>query len=219
MGIVILICGVAVLFFAGSLLSQFLGKNDNDAKFLTVSGEYVNVTIDEIQAELAEFQSLDITSPEKTIKYTEITQKLDFIESKGKWLQDVKSLRSILQTEYYNGFNIYSVDNTNFESVLRSPSRILAFNSTELSRLGDLKSLYIPKNVSVLGSKGVLLDITSDNNRGTLIEYPGQTLEGCSHSLLRDGLYCYTTTDDISLITKGGVTPLETNDGSFKSGI
>ncbi|MBQ7074117.1 hypothetical protein IJM86_03510 [bacterium] len=149
---------------------------------------------------MAEFQNLDPSSPEKSLTYSEIMQKLDFIESKGKWLQDVKQLKTILQAEYYKGFNIIPIEKL---TQFTNGSRILAFNSSELEKLGTLHSVFIPKNIAIAGSKAVLLDITSDSNRGTLTEFNGgNNLSTCTVSLLRDGLYCATDKGEISLFTK-----------------
>lgn len=208
---------IAIILLLSSLFSQFWTPSEWDTRFQTASGTYIDLTIDDIQKEMAEFQSLDASSNEKSIKYAEIMQKLDFIESKGKWLQDVKSLKSILQSEYYKGFNIIPIEKlTQFTNW----SRILAFNSAELSRLWTLRKVFSLKNLAVAWTKGVLLDITSDTNRGNLIDLnAGNNLQDCTLSLLRDGLYCYTEWDDLFLVNKTGITPLETDDGSFKNWI
>ena len=209
--------GVLILLLISSLLSQRRGNEDPETKFKTSSWVYIDLTIEDIQKEMAEFQNLDPSSPEKSLTYSEIMQKLDFIESKGKWLQDVKQLKTILQAEYYKGFNIIPIEKL---TQFTNGSRILAFNSSELEKLGTLHSVFIPKNIAIAGSKAVLLDITSDSNRGTLTEFNGgNNLSTCTVSLLRDGLYCATDKGEISLFTKSWVTPLETTDGAFSSNL
>ena len=52
---------------------------------------------------------MDPTSEEKSVKYNEILAKLDVLQSKGRWLEDVAQFRKVLQSEYYKGFNIVYV--------------------------------------------------------------------------------------------------------------
>jgi hypothetical protein len=65
-----------------------------------------------------------------------------------------------------------------------------------------------------------LIDSVSDASRGALVEYNvGKSLQDCAISLLKNGLYCYNTDGDIYAITRGGIDPVETSDGDFRSGI
>lgn len=191
-------------------------------KFQTQSGEYIDITIDDIQKEMLEFQTLDASSDAKSIKYAEITQKLDFLASKGKRIEDVTTLRKVLQSEYYKGFDIVHITSLEqFDDPTNGrKTRVLTFNSAETSRLGELHSITVPKNIMIGGTKAALIDSVSDASRGTLMEYNlGTNLEDCDTSLLRNGLYCYTSAGDIYLVAKSGIEPLETTDGDFKSGI
>jgi len=209
--------GLLIILLLYSLISQRNGNEDPETKFQTASGTYIDLTIEDIQKEMAEFQSLDPSSPEKSLKYSEIMQKLDFIESKGKWLENVKQLKTILQAEYYKGFNIIPIEKL---TQFTNGSRILAFNSSETAKLGTLHSVLIPKNVSVIGTKGALLDIVSDSNRGSLKEFnANKDLTKCTLSLLRDGVYCSSDDGTMFLINKAGITPLETTDGVFSSNV
>ena len=49
---------------------------------------------------------MDPTSEEKAMKYHDILEKLDILETKGKRTEDVAQLKKVLQSEYYKGFNI-----------------------------------------------------------------------------------------------------------------
>ena len=203
--IIALILGIPIIFMFYALLSQRTVSESNENKFQTSSGVYIDITIEDIQKEMMEFQSLYPTGDAKAIKYAEITQKLDFLDSKGKWIEDVQQLKDILQTDYYKGFNIAYIknlsqfdDNTNGRK-----TKILTFNNAETSRLGALHSIQVPQNIMIGGDKGALIDAVSDASRGTLVEYNvGKPLQDCAISLLRNGIYCYHGDGDIYLITK-----------------
>jgi len=202
-----------------ALASQRTKNQSNEDKFPTQSG-YVTVTIDDIQQEMLDFQALDASSDLKAIKYDEINQKLSFLEEKGKWLEDVARLREILEEEYYKGFNIYPINTLSKFDDLNRKTRILTFNSAELSRLGDLHSIQIPQQMMIAGSKGALISASSDASRGTLVEYNlGTGLDDCAISLLKNGLYCYNNKGDMYLVSKAGIEPVITSDGDFRSGI
>lgn len=96
----IVILGVVILFMLYHVLSQVLNKNSSDV-FVTEAGVEVDITIDDIKKDIMLFQSLDPTSDEKGVKYYEIMQKLDILESKGRWLEDVAQLKTILQSDYH----------------------------------------------------------------------------------------------------------------------
>jgi hypothetical protein len=82
-----------------NLLSQVLKSNSDT--FVTSDGETVDLTIEDIKKDLFMFQGMDPTSEEKSIKYNEILSKLDVLESKGRWLEDVAQFKKLLQSEYY----------------------------------------------------------------------------------------------------------------------
>jgi hypothetical protein len=82
-----------------NLLSQVLRSNSNT--IVTSDGVAVHVTIDDIKKDLFVFQGMDPTSEEKAMKYHEISEKLNVLESEGKRLEDVASLKKALQSEYY----------------------------------------------------------------------------------------------------------------------
>jgi hypothetical protein len=220
--LIALLLGLLIIFMIYALASQWTTTQSNEDKFLTTSGTYVDITIDDIQREMLEFQALLAGDDAKAIKYAEINQKLDFLESKGKWVEDIAQLKNILQTEYYKGFNIIYIKNlSQFDDTSSGRrTRILTLNSAETSRLGDIHSIQVPQQMMIGGTKGALIDSISDASRGTLVEYnAGKTLEDCAISLLRNGLYCYNTDGDIYLVTKGGIEPVTTSDGDFRAGI
>ncbi|NOZ44288.1 MAG: hypothetical protein GXP45_04060 [bacterium] len=161
------------------------------------------------------FQSLDPTSDEKAVKYHEILQKLDMLESKGRRLEDVAQLRTILQADYHKGFNIIYINKLNQfdDAATNINSEIMSFNSIEQEKLGQLVGLERGRNLYIAGNNGAIISAINDNMRGTLVEYSTEDLvDGCSTNLLRDGLYCYSRGGNIFSVTKSGIEPVSTTD-------
>ncbi|MDR2415173.1 MAG: hypothetical protein LBD75_00730 [Candidatus Peribacteria bacterium] len=220
--LVALLLGLLIIFMVYALASQWTSSQSNEEKFQTQSGTYIDITIDDIQREMMEFQALDASSDTKSVKYAEISQKLAFLEEKGKWIEDVEHLKTILQSEYYKGFNIIYIKNLNqFDDITSGrKTKILTFNTAELSRLGELHSIQIPQNMMIGGTKGALIDAMNDASRGVLVAYNlDKSLDGCAISLLKNGIYCYAEGGEIYLVTKSGIEPVTTSDGDFRSNI
>ena len=209
------ILGVFILFMVINLLSQVLKSNADT--FVTSDGVTVDLTIEDIKKDLFMFQGMDPTSEEKSLKYNEILSKLDVLQSKGRWLEDVAQFRKLLQSEYYKGFNIVYVSAlTKFDdATLGKKTKILSFNPSEISQLGDIQSLYVWRNMIVAGTKSALVGALDDNMRGSLIDYnlpSTDTMKWCGLSLLKDGLYCFTNNSSIYSINKEWSQPVTTTD-------
>ncbi len=133
------VLSIFILFMLINLLSQVLKSNADT--FVTSDGTTVDLTIEDIKKDLFTFQGMDPTSEEKSIKYNEILAKLDVLQSKGRWLEDVAQFRKLLQSEYYKGFNIVYVSSlTKFDdATLGKKTKILTFNTSETSQLGDIQ--------------------------------------------------------------------------------
>ena len=129
------ILGVFILFMVINLLSQVLKSNSDT--FVTSDGVTVDLTIEDIKKDLFMFQGMDPTSEEKSIKYNEILSKLNLLESKGRWLEDVAQFKKLLQSEYYKGFNIIYVSSlSKFDDpTLGKKTKILSFNTSETTQL------------------------------------------------------------------------------------
>jgi len=210
----IVVLGVVILFMLYHVLSQILQENNNDV-FVSASWVQVDVTIDDIKKDIYMFQSLDPTSDEKAVKYHEILQKLDMLESKGRRLEDVAQLRTILQADYHKGFNIIYINKLNQfdDAATNINSEIMSFNSIEQEKLGQLVGLERGRNLYIAGNNGAIISAINDNMRGTLVEYSTEDLvDGCSTNLLRDGLYCYSRGGNIFSVTKSGIEPVSTTD-------
>jgi hypothetical protein len=107
---------------------------------VTSDGVTVDLTIDDIKKDLLVFEGMDPTSEEKSMKYKDLTEKLNVLESRGRWLEDVAALKKVLQSEYYKGFNISYISSlTKFDDLsLGKKSRILTFNDSEKIQLGTI---------------------------------------------------------------------------------
>ncbi|MFA7718066.1 MAG: hypothetical protein WC875_05105, partial [Candidatus Absconditabacterales bacterium] len=102
--VTVAVLGIFILFMLINLVSQVLKSNSNTV--VTSDGVTVGVTIDDIKKDLFLFQSMDPTSEEKSMKYHDILEKLNVLESKGRRPEDVAQLKKVLESEYYKGFNI-----------------------------------------------------------------------------------------------------------------
>lgn len=209
------ILGVFILFMIINLLSQLLKSNTDT--FVTSDGVTVDLTIEDIKKDLFMFQWMDPTSEEKSIKYNEILSKLDVLQSKGRWLEDVAQFRKLLQAEYYKWFNIVYVSSlTKFDDpTLGKKTKILAFNTSETEKLGTIQSLYVWRNMIVAGTKAALVWALDDNMRWSLVDYnlpSADIMKWCGLSLLKDGLYCFTNNATIYSINKEWAQPVTTTD-------
>ena len=211
----VIILGVIILFMIINLLSQVLKSNADT--FVTSDGVTVDLTIEDIKKDLFMFQWMDPTSEEKSIKYNEILAKLDTLQSKGRWLEDVAEFRKLLQSEYYKGFNIVYVSNLSKfdDAALGTKTKILNFNTSEITQLGDIRGLYVSRNMFVAGAKSALVGALDDNMRWSLVSYnfpATDTLKWCGLSLLKDWLYCFTNNSAIYSVNKEWSQPVTTTD-------
>jgi hypothetical protein len=206
---------VFILFMVINLLSQVLKSNADT--FVTSDGVTVDLTIEDIKKDLFMFQGMDPTSEEKSIKYNEILAKLDVLQSKGRWLEDVAQFRKLLQSEYYKWFNIVYVSSLNKfdDPTIGRKTKILTLNTSELSQLGDVQGLYVWRNMSIAGTKSALIGTLDDTMRGSLISYnfpSTDMLKWCNINLLKDGIYCFTNNSNIYSINKEWSQPVTTTD-------
>ncbi len=209
------ILGIFILFMIINLLSQVLKSNSDT--YVTSDGVTVDLTIEDIKKDLFMFQGMDPTSEEKSIKYNEILSKLDVLQSKGRWLEDVAQFRKVLQSEYYKGFNIVYVSSlSKFDDLtLGKKTKIMTFNASEIAKLGTIQGLYVARNMIVAWTKSALVGALDDTMRGSLIDYnfpSTDTLKWCNLNLLNDGLYCFTNNSAIYSVNKEWSQPVTTTD-------
>ncbi len=209
------ILGVFILFMVINLLSQVLKSNTDT--FVTSDGVTVDLTIEDIKKDLFMFQGMDPTSEDKSIKYNEILSKLDVLQSKWRRLEDVAQFRKLLQSEYYKWFNIVYVSSLNKfdDPTLGKKTKILSFNPSEASQLGDVQSLYVWRNMIVAWSKSALVWALDDNMRWSLVSYnlpSTDMLKWCNLNLLKDWIYCFTNNSTVYSINKEWAQPVTTTD-------
>jgi len=220
--IIWLILIILMFFFLYSLASQVLNDKNHTNKFQTSTGTYVDINLDDLQNDINSFKSLDPSSTLKTTQYLEISQKLDFLESQWKRLEDVATLRAQLQENYYDGFRVVQFKSDNdLNSITWRDTQLIRFNSSELSKLWDLRSIKVPSSNIMIGwSKWAIIDAISNTSRWILTEYNlSKPLEDCITNISSNWLYCYNSDGDIYMITKSKIVPVNTEDWDFRSWI
>jgi hypothetical protein len=128
---------LAVLFLSFSILAQLRSAKKNQITFQTSTGSTVLLTIDDIKRDIASFKELDPSSDEKSLKYSEILQKLSLIEQKGIWQEDTAALKKILNQDYEKGFMVRTIsDLAQFDDEKTGrKTAILTFNASEKNKL------------------------------------------------------------------------------------
>jgi hypothetical protein len=128
---------LAVLFLSFSILAQLRSAKKNQITFQTSTGATVLLTIDDIRRDIASFKELDPSSDEKSLKYSEILQKLSLIEQKGIWQEDTAALKKILNQDYEKGFMVRTIsDLAQFDDEKTGrKTAILTFNASEKNKL------------------------------------------------------------------------------------
>ncbi len=212
--VTIAILSVVILFMLYNVLSQLLNTSSQSV-FTTASGTVIDITIEDIKKDIYMFQQMDPTSDQKWVKYNEIVEKLSMLEEKWRRLEDVESLKWIIQNDYYKGFNIIRIEDL---TQLDDPAtgiktRHLSLNNTEKEKLGEWLMINYERSINIWWTQWALIWAVNDWARWALIEYDVEdTINGCSSNLLRDGLYCYTKDGRIFSVTKAGIEPLTTSD-------
>ncbi len=214
---------ILMFIFLYSLASQILDNSNHTNKFKTSDGAYIDINLEDLQNDIAEFKTLDASSNLKSAKYTEISQKLEFLEEQWKWLEDVEDLRSQLQENYYDWFRITQFKTENeLNNIAGKNTQILTFNSTDSDKLWTLNSINVPRDnyMMIAWSKWALIDAVSDTSRGYLQSYNlSKPLENCISALNSNWIYCYNAEWEIYMISKSGIIPVTTEDWDFRSWI
>lgn len=212
--ITVLVLALIVLFLLYSVLTQLLKQNGS--AFTTQSGTVVDITIDDIKKDIYLFKAMDPTSDQKGIKYNEILQKMDLLQTKWKWIEDIIQLKKIIQADYYAGFNIIYLTSLSKldDPAMNKKTKILTFSSIENSKLWTPISIAAEKDMMIAWNKAALIWALNDWMRWTLIDYTvTDAINWCSISLLRNWLYCFSSKWNIYLITKAGMETVTTTDG------
>jgi len=211
---------VLMFIFVYALLSQVLNDKNHTNKFPTGSWAYEELNLDDIQADIAEFKTLEASSNLKTNQYKEISSKLDFLEQQWKWLEDVATLRAQLDENFYDGFNVRQFrSTTELNNIAWKNTQILTFNSSDTSKLWELRSINVPRNMMIAWSKWAIIDAASDTSRWTLTDTSDYNLKDCISSLNSNWIYCYNDNGWVYMVSKTWIVPVWTEDWDFRSGI
>lgn len=211
---------ILMFIFLYSLASQILNDSNHNNKFKTSAWTYIDINIEDLQSDIAEFKTLDASSNLKSAKYIEISQKLQFLEDQWKWLEDVSELKSQLEENYYDGFRITQFKSENdLNNIAGKNTQILTFNSTEKDKLWELHSISVPRNIMVAWSKWAMIDASSDTNRWTLVNTSEHSLIDCISALNSNWIYCYNNDGWVYMVSKSGIVPVNTEDWDFRKWI
>ncbi len=203
-----------VAFMVYSLINQLLQKPEWEV-YINPQWVTVDLTIDDIKKDIVLFKSMDPTWDEKAMKYQEIVNKIEILERRGRWVEDLQQLQKILKADYYKWFNIISVNNlSQFDDpVLWRKTMLITFNTSEKSRLWDLIKIEHSRDVLVAWSKASLLGVVNENSRWSLVGYNiDDAVENCSLNLLKNGFYCYTVNGKIYVVTRSWIESVTTAD-------
>lgn len=202
-GIGLWILGFIVIVSIYNIINSALNRNQSAPQIQTIDG-METVTIDDIKKEINVFQSLDTNSDEKGKKYKEINEKLDFIKSQWKRIDDVLALKKIIQNKYYEGFNIISV--TNLNDIDWEFKSIYPFTSNETKILWTPHSLFYERGFYIWGTKWALIKGINKDIIGTPISYSlPNDIKKCNQDLSRTGLYCFDEKNALYRVTAWSV--------------
>lgn len=201
--------GVLGLFVLISIYSIINGALNKDANNPTINtDQWVQiVTIDDIKKDINAFSELDATtSDEKGAKYKEINDKLEFLKSQGRWLEDVAALQKILQDKYYEGFNIIAINNLN--DITGEFKSIYPFSENETKTIGEPNSIVYEKWFFIAGTKGAIIKGINQDVKWTPVSYSlASNMQKCNIDLSKTGLYCFDDKNELYRVTAGAVTP------------
>lgn len=202
--------GLVVLASIYSIISGAINNDGSTSTINTPQGVQV-VTIDDIKKDINLFQTLNPESDEKGTKFKEINDKLEFLKTQGKRLDDVSTLQKILKDKYYEGFNIIAVNK--LDDLGGEFQTIYPFSTNETKIMGTPHSMFYDKGFFIGGTKGALIRGINKDVKGTVISYSlPTTIEKCSQDLSRSGLYCFDDKNDIYRITAGSIQPILGNE-------
>lgn len=213
--VTVLILWVVVLFLWYHILIDAFQSTSDLPQIETDEGTQI-VTIESIQQDIDYFQHLDVSSNEKWRLYKDIMEKLHFLDSLGRWPEDVAKLKKIVQNKYYEGFNVVYMNSleTSTDTPLLYP-----FSADEKATLGNPVALYFSKNLYIAGDKWAVVGGISSDIKGTPLKYDLDSLvKWCSLDLTRQGMFCFTTDDSVIRITKWVVEPVTLAEWAYFDG-
>jgi hypothetical protein len=168
-------------------------------------GLIIDFTIDDIQRDIGLFQRIAADSDDKIVKYNDIVAKLDILQWQDKWTFDVVELRKILEKEYVKWFNIIALTpNSGFSNP------VFGFGRQEKEILWEPHTIARNNGFYVWWSKWAMVGVVNDTARWALISTSLWTnLLDCHLNLLKNGLYCVSSTNEVYNVTKAWMVPIE----------
>ncbi len=201
------ILGVIVLWSIYSVINGALNRS-TDNPTITTDNRVEVVTIDDIKKEISNFEKLDMADSDKKGEiYKEINDKLEFLKSKGKRIDDVLTLQKILQNKYYEWFNIISI--TTLNDIDGEFKNTYSFSDLETKTIGEPLDFAYNQWFYVGGSKWAIIKWINKDVKWTSVSYAlASTMQGCTLDLTQSWLYCFDTNNKLYRVTTNAVTPL-----------
>ncbi len=175
----------------------------------------IDFWIDDIQQDIAIFKQLKPSSSEKVKKYNEIIHRLDLLEQNNLRVYDVTELRSILDQDYKEWFNIKLINST---ELLWEP--VYEFSSQEKNTMWAMSQVFYRNGFHVWWEDWVLIWAINETIRGSLVSSAiWQKLEACNLNLLKNWLLCSSSDGTVYNTDKNWFTPVVTDDRKFPRAI
>ena len=198
-----IISGIVIIILLIIWIFSYVSQTPNKV-ITTIDGKKVtlNVDLDNLKRQIDAFSKLDNTNTQLAKQqYEQIMKKLNELEQAKIQVLEIKELKKKMEQLYFKGFHINIV--TDNDGLLNS---VYTFSNDELSQLSGLKQVvYTNGFLNVVGNKGVLLNLISNNVKWTLQKVALPTeIKTCSSNLSKNWLYCVLDNDNIYNFSKYG---------------
>lgn len=172
----------------------------------------IDFTVEDLTKDIDLFRRIPADSNQKMKKYKEIEEKLDLLEQTWRFSQNIKHLKSILNSEYLKWFNIVTVS-------WISSDYIYSFTDDELETLWDLNSVVYNNWLNISWNKWALLKAVNDEVRWTSVNYDIPVdIEWCTLNILENGMYCFSSEWDIFNVVNSWIETVSAS-SEFESNI
>jgi len=205
--------GLVTLLLLYWLFQSFYSANN--ATFVQESWQQVvDITIEDIQKDIAMFQKIDASSDQKIKKYNTIVENLDILDQNNKWTYDVTELRKILESEYYKGFNIVLANNDSFFK-----DSVYEFTQQEKNTFVEPKQIFFNESLMIAWEEWILLNAINNDRRWILISAGiDKKINQCGFNLFRSWLYCDTNSWMFNVV-KSWLQPMSNASWAFPENI
>ena len=198
-----IISGIVIIILLIIWIFSYVSQTPNKV-ITTIDGKKVtlNVDLDNLKRQIDAFSKLDNTNTQLAKQqYEQIMKKLNELEQAKIQVLEIKELKKKMEQLYFKGFHINIV--TDNDGLL---NYVYSFSNDELSQLSGLKQVvYTNGFLNVVGNKGVLLNLISNNVKWTLQKVTLPTeIKTCSSNLSKNWLYCVLDNDNIYNFSKYG---------------